>query len=818
MSRGTLTGILFFTWYLCQAQQVFSVERERVPVTYSVSVSSDKRPLPRIQARQDNQLVKIEAFYLPHLPSGFRGIRSTTPKKRISHGQMLAIADASLDSTYRLITESSVPVRFKLPAPAVFKRQKELFLDGKNAQPYLRHQWVQLAQFPGLLKSDYSFRIKRFLKKPIAYQVDYLPSSFAYKLPVLDPWKCGPTALRLFGLRKLQGYGVRALKSTRYQVTERETRRRNFDIYFRKNEAVPDAASVDEIISYLKKNDYVIVKAEMQGAASIEGSAERNKQLQEQRAAVIQKLFKEYNDNPVREDTLLLLDNFAPFRAQIRNTQYYWLDTLINSSLQKRINEDLKLMKNLEPYLKTQRKATLRLIMAKKNSMEEQIGQMEDIMTRMMRVLAQNKFAEGEAQAKLMGVMEYLMELYRREQITKERLLKLLDGSPNADYLYILAGYSLIRQFDAFDQRKKYDQWNLFWNKYGVKALLVRAQQGAVAMAGQANDHKARLKYVSMCVDFQAYSYRFIDLKLMTAGELCEVPYPNNPIFTGLQLNQYAFLYERAQQGDPVTCFSAAPSDYQRRDTTATTDEQLQQIRKEIGVVASELRGGQLFLKPIFDMEPKSAYYELLKSYYVKGDKQVMEWVQYTDGGKPELNVFNLYHLLQQSLDAFDPFRNHFYDEEVQLVEMEKLIGQLKRMDSHLCKPQANGLYLDYHLKALYYLQRYADPGDERLTRIAESALDFIADYYRKRAPEISSDLSQHITGQLNAFNELPGSKAGAAYAHDILNAIASKRMLQGDELKRYAHYIKMYNPEMKGLSKMYDKEKLQQLSLEQFK
>ena len=157
----------------------------------------------------------------------------------------------------------------------------------------------------------------------------------------------------------------------------------------------------------------------------------------------------------MREDTLLVLDNFAPFREQIRNSQYNWLDTLVNVSLQKRINEDVLLMKNLEPYLKSQRKATLRLIMTKKNSMEEQLHNMEDAIARLMRTLSQNKSPEGEMQASLMGAMDHLMELYKREQVSAERVSQLIQSSPNADFLNVLTGYYFLKQFEAYDQRNK---------------------------------------------------------------------------------------------------------------------------------------------------------------------------------------------------------------------------------------------------------------------------------------------------------------------------------------------------------------------------
>ncbi len=790
-------------------------ERKLVLVTYPVE--KEKKPLPRIQAIQTEGHIDIDAFYLPQLPGNYRSIRTLNPKEKTGRGEMVSLAETSFNNAYERTGESFALSAVRKPIPLLFARQKELFLKGKNASTYFRHQWITLAKLKGEPKNEFGFRVKRFLQKPLTYKTDHLPSAFAYRFPAIDPWQCEDISLRLFVLRKLQGYGIGKMKSTRYQVAERDMRRRNFDIYFRRNETLPDQSGVDEIINYLKTNDYIIVKAEMLGGASVEGDTERNKQLQQKRGEVIQKLFRAYNDNPASEDTLLLLDNFAPFREQLRNSQYVWLDTLVNSSLQKRINEDVKLMKNLEPYLKTQRKATLRLIMTKKNSTEEQLMQAEDAIARIMRTLAQTNFPEGEMHYRLLGAVDYLVDLYKREQVTEARLNELILRSSHSDFLYVLIGYHFLKQFEAFELRKQNALWPAFWEKQHVKLWTQKALQSAITLADGATDRLSRLKYVSMCVDFQAYTYRFIEKGLIEGNELCELPYTANPVFTGLRFNQFAFLYELSKQV-AVHCFPASQIKA-KRDTTVTIDKALEEIKKEIGVRPSFTRNDQLLLKPSFDATPKSAYYELLKSYYVKGDKQIMEWVQYADGGKPELNVFNLYHIVSMSVNAFDPFQNYYYDKEVGLLEMDKLIMQLKRIDSYICAPEINTLYLDYHLKSLYYLQHYTEPGDERFTKVAENSLSFLADYYKKRANLMSPSLARHVAEQLNDFNALPGTKPGAWYGFEVVNALAAKQTVQGDLLKLYAHYIKMYNPDLKpALPKLYNTESILTLSKEPFK
>ena len=208
--------------------------------------------------------------------------------------------------------------------------------------------------------------------------------------------------------------------------------------------------------------------------------------------------------------------------------------------------------------------------------------------------------------------------------------------------------------------------------------------------------------------------------------------------------------------------------------------------------------GESLFNKPIFNTLPKGAYYFLLKQHFLKGDKEILNWTEKEGGGHAQLDVFNLYHLVSTNVFEFDPIENQFYDKEVQLEEIDKLITQLKKRDNIICPPQINALYLEYHLKALYYLERYFSPGNEKQAKIVDASLNFITEYYKKRASAVSPRLSLHVAKQLNLFNWLPSSKPGAWYGYDLINTIAKQRILSEEELKLLAHYKKMYDPKFK--------------------
>ena len=203
----------------------------------------------------------------------------------------------------------------------------------------------------------------------------------------------------------------------------------------------------------------------------------------------------------------------------------------------------------------------------------------------------------------------------------------------------------------------------------------------------------------------------------------------------------------------------------------------------------------------------------MLKRRFLNNDPAILRWVEMTNGSAVELDAFNLYDLLVPTIRKFEPFKNHFYDREIRLVEMDRLVSQLKRMRHRICAPQVNELFLSFHLKALHYLSVYAEPGNVNHTRIAEASMQYIADYYRTRAAKVPSALCLAVTKQLNLLNWLPGRRAGATYGVEVMKAVAAKRMLTDPELKLYAHYLKIFDPQLKSpLPMMYDRAQIQEL------
>ncbi len=644
------------------------------------------------------------------------------------------------------------------------------------------------------------------------YVTDFLPAVIACAFPALDPWNCGPATLQFIKLRKLQGYGTDKIKYTPYTVTSRMIVRNAFEVYFAQNETTPDRSGMERIMKYLDQNAFVILNAELEGGCSVEGSAERNVYLQKERAKVLQKTLHRFADELIKKDTVLFTDDLLQFRELVRtHHQFKWLDTLSDEVLRATINRNQNLKKALEPIFVLQRKASLKLVMAKRLTRQEQFSKFLNDLNKAVSIWHNARHDTPEGEHKIMGMLDKLFSDYENKYITDQEIKDIINETTYPDNLRVLLGYHLLKKFEdrAWPGKKT---WKEYWNENNVAQWLDEGRQSLIALAQSTNVRDKRTKYFRMLTDYQVYNYEFIEMGLIEPNTLCQIPYPELPEFMGLILNQYAYLYEIAgRTGASMQCIPECKPRDHHKDSTVNADKFVEEVLQKNETKSYALIGTRLVKLKSFDQTPKGAYYYLLKQRYLKNNSAILNNVAYENSSaNVELNVFNLWHLTYANVSRWDPFENHFYDEEVQVDEMARLIGSLHSLDKHLCKPQINNLYLEYHLKVLYYLERFQEAGNAKHVKYADTSLKFISDYYKSRAKHITPKLSMHIIRQLNAFNWLPGLQHGAWYGYELLTAISKERILSEEEMKLFAHYLKLYNPELKRMPSItLDKEKL---------
>lgn len=750
----------------------------------------------RLQISIRGDKATVSAIHVSRFTKTLKSLRF--PSGKIRRSALEQNVASSLDSTFALVNLLRQQLSYQPPSEKEYRIQRDMLLAGKHSSSYLQNQWIELGSFPATIHS-LSFQTRGFFRTHHEYVSDQLPGGVAWELPALDPWNCEPGEFQFLKFKKLHGYGIDKVRSDPYVSHSRTIIREVFEVYFPHNEYTPDQNGVRSVVDYLERNNYVILHAELTGGCSIEGNAGRNLFLQKRRANVLEKVLRQYNDELIERDTIILTDVTSQFRELIRNDRAFrGLDSLDDVSLQNVVNSNEDLRKRLEPILMLQRKATLKLTMAKRLSRHEQLANVQNDLQKASTIFAGAKIPTVESERKVMGIIDRLYGDYEKGSITKTELLAIINETGYADHLNLLIGYHLLKKY----QDKTWPQsilWHTYWQKFEVDKWLEKARESLITLLQSTSVKEKRARYVRMLSDFQHYHFQFVTIGLIETRSLCQIPYPETPEFLPLTLSQYAFLYEVASS-KPVTCLPRQIV-FLRRDSVTDTDAFLETITEKYQHQSFIFAEGKLLKKKTFDTSPKGAYYYLLKQHYIKKNAAALAQVSYQNNNSPVVfNEFNLWHLLHDNVAFWNPLENHFYDAEVQLDELEMLIGLLKKTDEKLCKPQINQLYLAYHLKALHYLSLYPEPGNPKHGRIAENALKYICNYYKSRARQVNSNLAMHLVYQFNHLNWLGGPAPGAWYGYDLLSAVARTRELSGAELKMFAHYLKLFNPEMKRL------------------
>jgi outer membrane protein OmpA-like peptidoglycan-associated protein len=786
------------------------------PEILLVPVTSKPSNLLRLQFAYENDSVKVWATNLGAMPIALKKARIANPKVKFNYALATAKAAATIERNYAFQRDTSYGFRTKLTGQSYYNVLKTSFLSGKGSAPIFINQNINLGGFRAPATWPTNFQVN--VSKIGLFSVNYVPSTSLRALPVFDGWNCVPATDMFYKLRALQGYGLEKITYKPYNARRRETVTKAFDIYFESNSTQPKQTEIKAITDYLEQNRFEILNAVMTGGSSVEGDATRNKQLQRDRARVISAALSRYNKSAIKKDTILLHDNWPKFREQIKASKYAWLDTLSNEKIQAAINLDESLRTGLENVLKTQRKASLSLTMAKILTVDDQFVNLKKLLNSWLRTLLTTKQPSKDLEPQIMGAIGYLFEQHVEDVLSREEVDSLLMGDyPNHKSLYL--GLHIIKQFNEGKFGPE-DQtvWGDRWAHLELEPWILEGQQSLVRLM-QESSKADFAKYLKMQADFQSFAYRMISLGILDINFICSMKYPETNEYMNLLLNHHAFMYEMySTRGLVSDCAGAGIRGF--GDTNLKLDSARHCARQDsiagynplkrdslmLSLASGLPRGAfqdRRFIKPTFGNTPKGEYYFMLKQGFLKGNKNILSNVE----GNLSLDAISLFRFLRVNLINWDPEQNYFYDKEVRLEELDRLVAVMKK-GTPLCAPQVNGFYLEYHRKALQYLELYFEPGSAKHKEIAESSLKFITEYYKKRIPELRGDFPLKLAMYLNRFNWFPGNNEGAWYGYDLLTAIAKKRKLTPEEQKLFVTYIKIYNPEFKvALPAGYTKE-----------
>lgn len=382
----------------------------------------------------------------------------------------------------------------------------------------------------------------------------------------------------------------------------------------------------------------------------------------------------------------------------------------------------------------------------------------------------------------------------------------MLDNAWSREIVRVLAVYHHIIQFEKKPFRDSLN-WDNISKKHNYNNLFIVAQTNLINLISNSGNYKQRDKFKQQLVDIQTYSFDYTLMKWISVESLCGMQYPDHPDFRGYKLNQLAFLQSLTRLFY-VPCESLRMTE--QEVFKPYNDSWLDSVKSKGPHEAKVVKGNDgignsvIPLKieevkirnttvykypPFFGAEQNSPRLFYLKKLFVKGETSIAQHMISSDN----ILEFDVYTLAKYHVQQWGPFSNSFADREVQLLEMDKVISLLKGSSKRICPPQVNQLYLNYHLKALHYINQYFEPGNARQVDIAQRSLQFITNYYSKNAGLVTPRLSMYILLQLNAFHWIPGRYDGTWYAWNLLKSIRAKRNLREDELILYKKYEMYY-------------------------
>ena len=158
-------------------------------------------------------------------------------------------------------------------------------------------------------------------------------------------------------------YNVKKIKPVSEDVYQLRNKTLKFKIPFEKNKSEYSQADIKPIYDSLRLTDYNIKSIKIKAYASVEGSLERNIELQQQRANSIVAALQTFQ-KPTIKTEVSSSENWVEFLNDIKNTKHANLSKLTKADVKSKLVGDLS--KELEPILKNHRKALIELELEKK--------------------------------------------------------------------------------------------------------------------------------------------------------------------------------------------------------------------------------------------------------------------------------------------------------------------------------------------------------------------------------------------------------------------------------------------------------------------
>ncbi|MFN6945695.1 MAG: hypothetical protein ACK4ND_12180 [Cytophagaceae bacterium] len=146
-----------------------------------------------------------------------------------------------------------------------------------------------------------------------------------------------------------------------------QSKRLKFIIPFEKGKSEYSKEDIKPIYDSLNLTDFTIRTITIKAFSSVEGSEEKNMELQQKRASSISQALQSYQ-TPSIETDIYVSENWIEFLNDIHNSPHTYLSILSKNEIKEQL-KNKKTAEELEPILKNHRKAILIIELEKKSSL-----------------------------------------------------------------------------------------------------------------------------------------------------------------------------------------------------------------------------------------------------------------------------------------------------------------------------------------------------------------------------------------------------------------------------------------------------------------
>jgi outer membrane protein OmpA-like peptidoglycan-associated protein len=309
-----------------------------------------------------------------------------------------------------------------------------------------------------LLKEELEFNILFLSNKMLCrYQTIYNLESY--------PWELLDMGVYLDSLM----YKDKKIRSSDSFITKYKTLK--FSIPFEKNKAEYSSEDIKPLYDSLRLTDFNIKKIQIKAYASIEGSLQRNLELQEKRANSIVKSLQTFQKSNIITE-VSSSENWVEFLNDVSKTKYKNFAKLSKQSIKQKVVGTIS--KALEKYLKNHRKAVITLELEKKDKYKNMSKEMlVDVFNNLIlkedikeALVVQNSIFE---KLKDENSPDLLRELNVPKQI---KFIPILNKNSIFKYLlnvsYAKIAFDELKNLETLDPKSKNIKYNLVVVKFVI--------------------------------------------------------------------------------------------------------------------------------------------------------------------------------------------------------------------------------------------------------------------------------------------------------------------------------------------------------------